>query len=286
MLGMNQMQPNTLISANEALSLIGEPDIRFADATWYLPDVPKNAHDTYKQEHIPGAVHFDIDSIADASSDLPHMFPSLAVFSQRVGELGISEMDRVIVYDRSKFVASARAWWMFRSFGHPNVRVLDGGLSAWKNAGGVTEGETTQVAGNTYRGSPTGDTVILRAELAEKLHDRNMALIDARSQGRFGGSEPEPRPGLRSGHIPGSLNLYYGDVMDADGFIKPADQIADILESLGVGSDDTIVTTCGSGVTAAILLLAIHQLRQDGMRLYDGSWTEWASHPDSPMPGN
>ena len=280
------MQHNSLISAHEALSLIGEPDVRFADVTWYLPNVPKSAFDAYKEDHIPGAVHFDIDSIADSSSDLPHMYPSLEVFSQCVGELGISETDRVIVYDRSKFVASARAWWMFHSFGHSNVRVLDGGLSAWKKAGGETSSEMPQVDRKTYRGKPAGDAVILREELVENLHERTMALLDARSLGRFDGSEPEPRPGLRGGHIPGSLNLYYGDVMDSNGFMKSSDQIGEMLDSLRVGSDDTIVTTCGSGVTAAILLLAIHQLRQDGLRLYDGSWTEWALHPDSPMPGD
>ena len=280
------MQHNSLISASEALSLIGEPDVRFADVTWYLPNVPKSAYDAYKEDHIPGAVYFDIDSIADSSSDLPHMFPSSEYFSQCMGELGISETDRVIVYDRSKFVASARAWWMFHSFGHSNVRVLDGGLSAWKKAGGETSSEMPQVDRKTYRGKPAGDAVILREELVENLHERTMALLDARSLGRFDGSEPEPRPGLRGGHIPGSLNLYYGDVMDSNGFMKSSDQIGEMLDSLRVGSDDTIVTTCGSGVTAAILLLAIHQLRQDGLRLYDGSWTEWALHPDSPMPGD
>ena len=280
------MQHNSLISASEALSLIGEPDVRFADVTWYLPNVPKSAHDAYKEDHIPGAVYFDIDSIADSSSDLPHMFPSLDFFSQCMGELGISETDHVIVYDRSKFVASARAWWMFLSFGHQNVQVLDGGLSAWKNAGGETASETPQVDRKMYRGKPAGDAVILREELVGNLHEQSMALLDARSQGRFSGSEPEPRPGLRGGHIPGSLNLYYGDVMDSNGFMKSSDEIGEMLDSLRVSSDDTIVTTCGSGVTAAILLLAIHQLRQDGLRLYDGSWTEWALHPDSPMPGD
>ena len=277
------MAENPLISADEALSLFGKPDVKFADATWYMPNVPSNAYDAYREDHIPGSVYFDIDVIAESGSDLPHMFPSLDTFSECVGNLGISETDCVVVYDRSKFVASARAWWMLHSFGHQNVRVLDGGLLAWKRAGGLIDDQPTQVNRTTYTGSPAGDSNILREELAANLHDQSMALLDARSYGRFSGNEPEPRPGLQGGHIPGSLNMYYGDVMDSDGFMKSSDEIADLLRSLSVSSDKVIVTTCGSGVTAAILLLAIHQLRQDDLRLYDGSWTEWALHPDSPI---
>ena len=140
------MHENALISAAEALTLISEPDVRFVDATWYLPNVPTSALDDYRNDHIPGAVYFDIDAVSDPNTSLPHMYPSLEVFSQCVGDLGISDSDRVIVYDRSKFVASARAWWMFQSFGHPFVRVLDGGLKAWKRAGGSTDDTPPQVA--------------------------------------------------------------------------------------------------------------------------------------------
>ncbi len=277
------MDETPLISADEALSLSGEPGVRFADATWYLPNVPSSAYEAYQEDHIPGSVYFDIDAIAESGSDLPHTFPSLETFSECVGNLGISETDCVVVYDRSNFVASARAWWMFRSFGHQKIRVLDGGLLAWKRAGGLTDDRPTEVNRTTYAGSPAGDSVILREELSANLHDQSMAILDARSYGRFSGNEPEPRPGLRGGHIPGSLNMYYGDIVDSDGFMKSSDQIAELLRSLSVSSDKTIVTTCGSGVTAAILLLAIHQSRQDSLRLYDGSWTEWALHPDSPI---
>ncbi len=277
------MADTPLISADEALSLFGEPGVRFADATWYLPNVPSNAYEAYQEDHIPGSVYFDIDAIAESGDGLPHTFPTLETFSECVGNLGISGTDCVIVYDRSKFVASARAWWMFRSFGHQSVRVLDGGLLAWKRAGGLTDDQPTEENRTEYSGSPAGDSVILREELAANLHDRSMAILDARSYGRFSGNEPEPRPGLRGGHIPGSLNMYYGDVVDSDGFMKSSDEIAEILRSLSVTSEQSIVTTCGSGVTAAILLLAIHQSRQEDLRLYDGSWTEWALHPDSPI---
>lgn len=277
------MAETPLISADEALSLTSEPGVRIADATWYLPNVPSDAYEAYQEDHIPGSVFFDIDVIAESGSDLPHTFPSLETFSKCVGNLGISETDCVIVYDRSKFVASARAWWMFRSFGHQNVRVLDGGLPAWKRAGGLTDDQPTEVSRTTYTGSPAGDSVIQREELVANLHDQSIAILDARSYGRFSGNEPEPRPGLRGGHIPGSLNMYYGDVVDSDGFMKSSDEVSEILRSLSVSSNQSIVTTCGSGVTAAILLLAIHQSRQDDLRLYDGSWTEWALHPDSPI---
>ncbi len=277
------MQPDSLISASEALTLIGESDVRFVDATWYLPNVPSNAYEAYQEDHIPGAVYFDIDQVADSQSTLPHMYPSPEKFSQCVGELGISDRDRVIVYDRSKFVASARAWWMFHSFGHEHVRVLNGGLSAWRKAGGETVDTPTRIVQQSYTSRPAGDAVISREELAQTMDRDSVAVVDARSHGRFSGQEPEPRPGLRGGHIPGSVNMYYGDVMDADGVMKSPREIEAIMKSVSLGADRTIVTTCGSGVTAAILLLAIFQLREDRLRLYDGSWTEWALHPDSPI---
>ena len=279
------MPNSALISAEEALALVGESDVKFADATWYLPNVPRSAVEDYRQDHIPAAVYFDIDAVSDSGIDLPHMYPSLEVFSKCVGDLGIGDSDRVIVYDRGNFVASARAWWMFRSFGHEDVRVLDGGLNAWKQAGGSTEDSLPQVVGKPYSGNAAGNAVVLHGELMSSLHDPSMALLDARSEGRFSGAEPEPRPGLRGGHIPGSLNMYYGDVLDSNGFMKSPEEVENLLSSLSVDSDQTIVTTCGSGVTAAILLLAINQTRTQPMRLYDGSWTEWALNPDSPIGG-
>ena len=277
------MDHTPLVSAREALSWLGEPDVRFVDATWFMPNVPSSAHDAYEMEHIPGASYFDIDKISDASIDLPHMYPSLDKFEYCIGKLGISESDRVVVYDRSNFVASARAWWMFVSFGHEHVRVLDGGLSAWKKAGGSIEEGIPEINSKSYSGNPAGDAVIVREEVVAKLSNPSVSIVDARSAGRFNGTEPEPRPGLRGGHIPGSAHLYYGDVMDSDGLMKNPEQILSLLESISVDSDTQIVTTCGSGVTAAILLLAIYQVRQHDLRLYDGSWTEWALHPDSPL---
>ncbi len=277
------MLSNPLISADDACGLLGEPDIRFIDATWYMPNVPSDAYEAYLLEHIPDAVYFDIDQVADTSIQLPHVFPTLAIFEQSVGTLGISSDSRVIAYDRGNFVASARAWWMFRAFGHEQVNVLDGGLSAWRRVGGQLVDGAVEVTPQNYNGRNGMQAVVTWEEVKDSLSDSSIALVDARSPGRFNGTEPEPRPGLRGGHIPGSRNLYYGDVLNVDGTMKSADEIADILHSRSIEPDQPIISTCGSGVTAAILLLAITQLRQSDLRLYDGSWTEWALHPDSPM---
>ena len=277
------MFSNPLISATEALAIHGEPDVKFVDATWYMPNVPTNAHEAYLLEHIPGAVYFDIDQVAEPSDKLPHIFPSLSTFEQSVGNLGISADDRVIVYDRGKFVASARAWWIFKSFGHQNVSVLDGGLPAWRQLDGDLAEDAPIIVPQSYRGTASRDSVVTREQVVASLSDPTVALLDARSPGRFYGTEPEPRPGLRGGHIPGSANMYYGDLLNEDGTLKGPEAIAAMMKTLAIRDNQQIVSTCGSGVTAAIVLLAIYQVRQDGLQLYDGSWTEWALHPDSPM---
>ena len=276
------MSAQPLIEISDALDCLNQQGVKFVDATWYMPNVPSNAYETYLNEHIPGAVHFDIDKVANHAVDLPHMYPSLEYFELSMSELGISSSDKVIVYDRSNFVASARVWWMFLSFGHQNVKVLNGGLKAWKSAGGPIEtAAPCKSSDSPYAGQSVGEQVIDRAQVQAIRSNPDAAILDARSEGRFEGTEPEPRPGLRGGHIPGSLNLYYGDVMGSDGIMYDPERIQEILCDLSVDSSPVLVTTCGSGVTAAILLLAIYQVRNQGLRMYDGSWTEWALHPDS-----
>ncbi len=276
------MSAQPLIEISDALDCLNQQGVKFVDATWYMPNVPRNAYETYLNEHIPGAVHFDIDKVANHAVDLPHMYPSLEYFELSMSELGISSSDKVIVYDRSNFVASARVWWMFLSFGHQNVKVLNGGLKAWKSAGGPIEtAAPCKSSDSPYVGQSVGEQVIDRAQVQAIRSNPDAAILDARSKGRFEGTEPEPRPGLRGGHIPGSLNLYYGDVMGSDGIMYDPERIQEILRDLSVDSSPVLVTTCGSGVTAAILLLAIYQVRNQGLRMYDGSWTEWALHPDS-----
>ena len=277
------MEQSPLISSTEAIQWHKQSGVRFVDATWYLPNMPINTYEVFCDEHIPGAVHFDIDHVSDQSSDLPHMFPSAERFAKCVGEMGLSDSDRLVVYDRGKYVASARVWWMFLSFGHVNVKVLDGGLDAWKKQGGSLEDGVPEPKPVDYKAKFDADAVISWNEMQSIFPDPSTAVLDARSPGRFHGKDPEPRPGLRGGHIPNSKNVYYADLMDADGIMKGADEVRKILEPSLVNSDAPIVTTCGSGVTAAILLLAFYQFRQHDMRLYDGSWTEWALNPDSPL---
>ncbi len=277
------MQPSPLIEAEQAISRLGNEDTVFVDATWYLPNVSNDGRKEFERKRIPGAIFYDIDEVADPRSDLPHMYPTAERFEQCVGNMGISSNSRLIVYDRSNYIASARAWWMFKSFGHPDVKVLNGCLKAWERCNGPTESGPGHVSPCAYSARSPDDFVVEWKELAESLNTGRFSLLDARSEGRFSGADPEPRPGLRGGHIPGSLNLYYGDVINSDGTIRSASEIASALDALKVSEDRGIVTTCGSGVTAAILLLAICQTRRGGLRLYDGSWTEWASNPDSPQ---
>lgn len=276
------MQYSSLISAEEALQLYQQSKIKFVDASWYLPNDPADVKQDYRDVHLPGAVHFDIDEIADASCDLPHMFPSLEKFEECVGSLGLSDHDHLVIYDRSAFIASARAWWMFRSFGHAKAQVLNGGLSAWQKAGEPVESSVVKTKACSYRGKPMSKTVADWAEMVSNIHERNFVVLDARSPSRFNGQEPEPRPGLRAGHIPNSQNFYYKDLIDENGIMLDSRQIAGLLDKFDLKSGQDVVTTCGSGVTAAILLLAMHQVHHGSMRLYDGSWTEWALHPDSP----
>ena len=277
------MKISPLIDATDALLSLDDNNTRFVDATWYLPNVPENGREVYKSKHLPGAVYFDIDEVADPSSSLPHMYPTVERFEQCVENLGISSDNRLIIYDRTNYLASARVWWMFRSFGHDDVQVLNGGLKEWEKHGGTMEaGEPQTELGNFTAQAPKQD-IIEWKELSENLCIDAFNLLDARSPSRFSGAEPEPRPGLRGGNIPGSLNLHYADVIGGDGKIIGTEEISSKLEHLNLAPSIPIVTTCGSGVTAAILLLAIFQVRQDSLRLYDGSWTEWALNPNSPQ---
>ncbi len=270
-----------LIRADGALGMLNAPEVIFIDATWYMPNLPKNARSEYVEQHIPGAVYFDIDEVADKESELPHMFPTIEHFESCVGEMGISLDNHLIVYDRGNYVASARVWWMFKSFGHKNVQVLDGGLSAWLRADGQCESGSSEIEPQNYVAKSPDRFIAAWSDIVAGISDASTQIVDARSPGRFNGTEPEPRPGLRGGHIPNSTNLYYMDVINQDGTMKSPEEIADLMEFVIDDEDDPIITTCGSGVTASILLLAFHQVRPSALRLYDGSWTEWAMLPES-----
>jgi thiosulfate/3-mercaptopyruvate sulfurtransferase len=259
------------------------PDVKVVDATWFLPTLERDARAEYAQAHIPGAVYFDIDDIADDQSALPHMLPSPVKFSSRMRKLGLGDGTRIVVYDNNRYSASARAWWMLRVFGHPDVAVLDGGLAKWQAEGRPVD-DRLVVPRETHFTARQNNLMVRDLEqIRSNLVARREQVIDARSTGRFTGSEPEPRLGLRGGHIPQSLNLPYLDLIAADGTLLPTAELRRRFAALGIDQRRPIVTTCGSGVTACTVALALHQLGAPDVAVYDGSWSEWGGRSDTPI---
>lgn len=271
---------NPLVSTQWLDRRRGQPDLKIVDAPFYLPGDPRTAHGEYKKAHIPGAVLFDLDRIADRTTDLPHMLPPPQAFAEAVGALGIGDADRVVVYDHLGLMSAARVWWNFRVMGHEEVYVLDGGLPRW-----LAE-ERAVVAGPAAKTEPSTFTPHFRPRLVRDISEVTQALarggqvLDARPAGRFCGAEPEPRPGLPSGHMRGALNLPYGGLI-ADGALLPPDQLQARFKATGANPDRPVIATCGSGVTAAVIALALARLGFWDTPIYDGSWAEWAGRPQA-----
>jgi thiosulfate/3-mercaptopyruvate sulfurtransferase len=271
-----------LVSTDWLAAHIGDPKVKVIDASFKLPGVLPLPVDDYLAAHIPGAVFFDVDAVSDHNNPRPHMFPDAAQFARDIGGLGISTGDTVVAYDSGGWVAAPRAWWMFLSFGYPNVRIVDGGLKKWTQEGRPTEsGKVTPKPGNFTAKFDPG-YIRSQAQVLANIDSKAEQLVDARPRGRFEGTAPEPRPESRSGHIPGSRNVPYAELFDAKtGAMKPLDELRKAFAGAGVELTKPIVTTCGSGVSALVLTLALYRLGVRGSALYDGSWSEWGL-PDGP----
>ncbi len=271
-----------LVSAEWMHDQIGNDGVKIVDASWFLPNQGRDGFAEYLQGHIPGAVYFPIDDIADRTNPLPHMLPAPDQFADAAGKLGIAATDRIVVYDAIGLFSAARVWWTFTVFGAADVSVLDGGLPAWKACGFPIESGPVTVEPKHFEIHFDPRTVSDHDDVKQALRSGERLVVDARSGERFRGQAPEPRPELPSGHMPGSLNLPFGELIDADGRLKSNPEIRQAFEKAGVDLSAPITTSCGSGVTAAILSLALHSIGHSDLSLYDGSWTEWASRDDCP----
>lgn len=263
---------------------LDDPKVRVIDASWYLPGEPRDPDAEYRAGHIPGAVRFNLDEVADHSVDLPHMLPSEAEFSAAVGALGIGDGDTIIIYDGAGLRAAPRVWWTFKVFGAADVRILDGGLPRWRAEGRAVDTGIVVPTRRTFTAKLDRACVRAVDDVRAILAAKTATVVDARPAERFRGEAPEPRPGVRGGHMPGSHNVPSGPLV-VGGTLAPAETLAAAFAAGGVTVGDDIVTSCGSGVTAAILWLALETLGQpvEKLALYDGSWTEWGGRADTPV---
>jgi thiosulfate/3-mercaptopyruvate sulfurtransferase len=268
-----------LVSTAWLAQRLGDPDIRVVDATLPLVGQPGHGRDTYLAGHIPGAVFFDINAIADRTTDLPHMLPSPEAFARDAGELGLGREATIVVYDAHGIYSAPRVWWTLRVMGYPQVFVLDGGLKKWRAEGRPVETEAQIPSPVAVDPAPDFGLVKNLDEVTRILAADSAQVVDARSASRFRGEAPEPRASLRSGHMPGALNLPFDQVVNADGTLKSADALKSVFAHVDLSRP--IVTTCGSGVTASVLALALARLGRFDVAVYDGSWTEWGGRPDT-----
>jgi thiosulfate/3-mercaptopyruvate sulfurtransferase len=283
---MNYVNPQALVSTEELARQLSAPDLRIVDATTFMPGVPRNARKEFEAAHIPGAVYFDVDEISDRKSPLPHMLPSPEQFSSQARALGLGDGSRIVVYDANGgFLSAHRVWWMFRVFGHEDVAVLDGGLLKWRRENRPLDDSPPTPRPRHF--TARMDHTLVRAldQMRVNLSRRREQVVDARSAGRFKGIEPEPRPGLRAGHIPGSRNVPFSAILDSsrDYVVRSADEIFAAFAKAGVDVAKPIVASCGSGITACTLAFGLYLIGHERTAIYDGSWTEWGGRDDVPI---
>ncbi len=280
---MDCQPQDPLVSTAWLAERLDAPDIRVVDASWFMPGSERSARKEFELAHIPGAVFFDIDEIADTDSQLPHMLPSSVKFASRVKKLGLGDGVRIVVYDSTGAGPAARVWWMFRAMSHDDVVVLDGGLTKWIAEGRRISDRPAQPRERHFTPRLNVELVMSRRQVGEALSTGSAQVVDARAAARFTGEAPEPRAGLKSGHMPGAKNLPFARLFSPDGLMLPAWALENVFAEAGVDPKRPIIASCGSGVTACLIALALARMGHWSAAVYDGSWTEWASLPDAPI---
>jgi len=271
-----------IVSADWLSKHWNDPGVSVIDASWYLPAMGRDARKEYDAGHIPGAHFFDQDVIANTKSGLPHTVPSPALFEQHVSAMGVARDDTIIVYDGPGYFSAPRVWWLFRTMGAEKVFVLDGGLDGWKKEGRFVTDKPTMCAPTAFVPKFNASKVASFEQMMSTVQSQTTQIADARGMGRFTGEEPEPREGMRSGHMPGAKCLHYA-TLAPDGYLLELDELRKVINEAGINPEKPVVTTCGSGVTAAVITLALASLGNENTSLYDGSWAEWGSRQDTPV---